>query len=139
MILPQPLCGQVLDRCKGREERGGGVDGHAALPLADVHFPELDGVDEVVGADGLRADPGVVDEDVEAAEPFDRVGDEFCRGVFLGEVGGQGKDGVVPAYCPGVVGGVFEDVGIHVVHGHAGAGLREGEADGPAHTPFRPR
>jgi hypothetical protein len=45
------------------------MDRDKAAPLIGRDLPELEGTLPAVRSDGARADPGVVDEDIDAAEP----------------------------------------------------------------------
>src|ERR1700732_1751552 len=50
-------------------QRRRGVDGNEAAPLMWRDLPELEGALPAIRSDGARADPGVVHEDIDAAEP----------------------------------------------------------------------
>jgi len=58
------------------------VDRNKPTPLIGRDFPELEGALPAIRPDSARADPGVVDEDVDAAEPSARGLDDLIdRGV----------------------------------------------------------
>ena len=69
-----------------------------AAPLIGRDLPELEGALPAIRSDGARADPGVVDEDVDAAEPGSRgLGDLIDRGV-AGQIRLDGEE-IVPFPC----------------------------------------
>jgi hypothetical protein len=76
------------------------VNRDEAAPLIGRNLPELEGALPTIRSDCARADPGVVDEDVDAAEPGSRgFGDLIDRGV----VGRIRLDGEQFGLCSGAL------------------------------------
>jgi hypothetical protein len=67
------------------------MDRNEAAPLIGRDLPELEGVLPTIWTDCSRADAGIVDQDVDAAEPIaGGFGDLLGRGV-LGKIGLDGE------------------------------------------------
>ena len=79
MIEPEPCVDHPRDRVLAAEEDAADVDGHDLVPGRDV------GVDDRVV--GLRHDPGVVVQDVDAAVDLGRVLDHPRGRCLVGHVG----------------------------------------------------
>ena len=77
------------------------MDRDEAAPLIGRDLPELEGALPAIQSDGARADPGVVNEDVDAAEPGARGFGDLIDGGVVGQIRlGDGVDAPDGIYVP---------------------------------------
>ena len=85
----------------------------------------------------VPGEAGVVDNDIEATERFDRSAYEPIAEIGLGHVAGANRR--LAAKPPDRRSGVVGRLGIEIVDHDAGTLARQFECDGPTDTPARPR
>jgi len=121
--LSLPHLPHVDQDVAGEQEGPSDVGAEHLVPICDGHISEIP---------VKRVGAGIIDQDVNAAKPFDHRPDDTLRQAVVGHIPGKGEH--VTPFDPGDRGCLLQPPPVARNQPEAGALSRHRDGDGPSHS-----